>query len=117
MLVISDTTDCAARVPLQVGTRVIAAVAETLTPKNIKHLDETWKPTYVGALMFCVVQQKNREDRDPFDMDTVKGPVKLRKEVAIGPCEQIEVWGYTEVKGYSKRVVVSTESENLLMQG
>ena len=43
MLVIADTTDYAARVPLQIGTRVIAAVAETLTPEDIQHLDETWK--------------------------------------------------------------------------
>ena len=53
MLVISDTTDYAARVPLQIGTRVIAAVAETLTPEDIKHLDETWKQTYVGTLVSC----------------------------------------------------------------
>ena len=54
-----------------------ATVAETLTPQDIKHLDETWKQTYVGTLMSCVAQQQNREDRDTFDLDEVKGPVKL----------------------------------------
>ena len=117
MLVISDTTSYAARVPLQIGTRVIAAVAETLTPEDIKHLDETWKQTYVGTLMSCAAQHKNREDGDSFDLDTVKGPVKLRKEVELEPFEQKEVWGYTQVKGHSKRVVVCTESEELLMKG
>ena len=31
--------------------------------------------------------------------------------------EQVEVWGYTKVRGHSKRVVVCTESEDLLMKG
>ena len=117
MLVISDPTEYASRVPLQIGTRVIAAVTETLRPEDIKHLDETWKQTYVGTLMSCAAQQKNREDGDAFDLDTVKGPVKLKKEVELEPFEQKEVWGYTKVKGHSKRVVVCTESDDLLMKG
>ena len=117
MLVISDTTDYAARVPLQIGTRVIAAVAETLTPEDIKHLDETWKQTYVGTLMSCAAQQKKDPDGDPFDMNNVKGPVKLKKRVELQPFEQTEVWGYTQVRGHSKRIVVCTESEELLMKG
>ena len=35
MLVMSDSSQYAARVSLQIGTRVIAAVAETLTPEDI----------------------------------------------------------------------------------
>ena len=117
MMVISDATEYASRVPLQIGTRIIAAVAETLRPTDIKHLDETWKQTYVGTLMSCAVQQKNKDEGDKFNLDKVKGPVKLRKEVEIGPMEQVEVWGYTQVRGHSKRVVVCTESEELLMKG
>ena len=113
MLVINDSSEYASRVPLQIGTRVIAAVAETLTPEDIKHLDETWKQTYVATLMSCAVNQKNREDGDTFDLDTVKGPVKLKKEVELEPLEQKEVWGYTQVKGHSKRVVVCTDSGEL----
>ena len=45
MLVISDPTDYASRVPLQIGTRVIAAVTETLKPGDIRHLGETWRQT------------------------------------------------------------------------
>ena len=117
MLVISDTTDYADRVPLQIGTRVIAAVAETLTPADIQHLDETWKQTYVGTLMSCAVQQQKNMDGDPFELDKVKGPVKLRKEVELKPFEHTEVWGYSQVRGHSKRIVVCTESEDLLMKG
>ena len=117
MLVISDPTDYASRVPLQIGTRVIAAVTETLKPGDIKHLDETWRQTYVGTLMSCAVQQKNQDPKDDFQLDRVKGPVKLRKEEELKPFEQKEVWGYTQVRGHSKRVVVCTESEDLLMRG
>ena len=117
MLVISDETRYATRVPLQIGTRVIAAVAETLKPQDIKNLDETWKQTYIGTLMSCAIQQKNREDGDTFSMDNVKGPVRLKKRVELEPFEQTEVWGYTQIRGHSKRVVVCTESEDLLMQG
>ena len=117
MLVISDTTAYASRVPLQIGTRVIAAVAETLTPADIQHLDETWKQTYIGTLMSCAAQQKKNQDGDPFDLDDVKGPAKLRKEVEIQPFEEVKVWAYKQVRGHSKRVVVCTESEELLMKG
>ena len=43
--------------------------------------------------------------------------MKLRKEVELGPFEQAKVWGYTQVKGHSKRVVVCTDSQELLMKG
>ena len=117
MLVVSDPTAYAMRVPLQVGTRVISAVIESLTPDNIKHLDETWRQTYVGTLMSCAAQQRPTETGDTFNLEEVKGPVKLKKEVKLDPFEQKEVWGYTKVRGHSKRVVVCTESEELLMQG
>ena len=41
----------------------------------------------------------------------------LKKAVELEPFEQKEVWGYTKVRGHSKRVVVCTESEDLLMKG
>ena len=69
------------------------------------------------AAIFCAVQQKHKDEGDKFNLDKVKGPVKLRKEVEIGRMEQIEVWGYTQVRGHSKRVVVCTESQELLMKG
>ena len=116
MLVISDTTEYAKRVPLQIGTRVIAAVNQTLTPKDLAHLDETWKQTYVGTLMSCAAQQK-KDPGDPFKLDKVIGPVKLRKEDILEPLEHKEVGAYTQVKGHSKSVVVCTESKDLLMQG
>ena len=66
--------------------------------------------------MSCAVQQKHKDEGDTFDLDEVKGPVKLRKKEELGPFEQREVWGYTKVRGHSKRVVVCTESEDLLMK-
>ena len=50
-------------------------------------------------------------------MDHVKGPVKLKKAVELEPFEQKEVWGYTKVRGHAKRVVVCTDSDDLLMKG
>ena len=117
MLVVSDPTAYAVRVPLQVGTRVISTVIESLTPDNIKHLDEIWRQTYVGTLMSCVVQQRPTGKGDTFNLEEVKGPVKLKKKVKLEPFEQKEVWGYTQVRGHSKRAVVCTESEELLMKG
>ena len=117
MLVVPDPTAYAVRVPLQVGTRVISTVIKSLTPDNIKHLDETLRQTYVDTLMSCAVQKRPSEKGDTFNLEEVKGPVKLKKEVKLEPFEQKEVWGYTKVRGHSKRVVVCTESKELLMQG
>ena len=116
VLVISDPTEYARRVPLQIGTRVIAAVTQTLTPIDLAHLDETWKQTYVGTMMSCAAQQK-KDPGDSFNLDKVKGPIKLRKEEILEPLEHKEVWAYTQVKGHSRRVVVCIESQDLLMQG
>ena len=102
--------------PLQITTRVIAAVTETLKPEDIKHLDETWRQTYVGTLMSCAVQQ-TKEEGDIFELDNVKVPVKLKKAVELESFEQKKVWGYTKVRGHAKRVVVCTDSDDLLMKG
>ena len=91
MLVISDSSAYGSRLPLQIGTRVIVAVTETLKPEDIKHFDETWRQTYVGTLMSCAVQQ-TKEEGDTFELDHVKGPVKLQKAVELEPFEQKEVW-------------------------
>ena len=66
--------------------------------------------------MACAVKG-HRDDDDNFSLDSVKGPVKLKKAVKLEPLGQTEVWGYTQVTGHSRRVVVCTESEDLLMQG
>ena len=60
MLVISDSSAYGSRVPLQIGTRVIVAVTETLKPEDIKHFYETWRQTYVETLMSCAIQGRRR---------------------------------------------------------
>ena len=70
MLVVSYPTDYATRVPLQIGTRVIAAITQILTQEDMRYLDETWKQTFVGTLMSCVVQQK-KDGGDSFNLDKV----------------------------------------------
>ena len=62
-----------------------------------------WGPSWA-----CAVREQ-KEDGDNFSMDSVKGPVKLKKTVELGPLEQTQVWGYTQVTGHSRRVVVCTE--------
>ena len=116
MLVIKDKTTWADRVPIQIGTRVIAAVTEQIRPEDLQSLGDTWKQTFVGTLMACAVKG-HRDDGDKFSLDSVKGPVKLKKAEELEPLSQTEVWGYTQVTGHSRRVVVCTESEDLLVQG
>ena len=116
MLVIKDKTKWADRVPIQIGTRVIAAVTEQIRPEDLQFLEDTWKQTYVGTLMACSVKG-HRDDGENFSLVSVKGPVKLKKAVELEPLGQTEFWGYTQVTGHSRRVVVCTESEDLLMQG
>ena len=83
MLVISDSSDYASRVPIQIGTRVIAAVTETLRPEDIKHLDETWRQTYVGTLMSCAVQQRPVEDGDTFDLKEVPRTCQVKERSGV----------------------------------
>ena len=46
--------------------------------------------------------QQSKEEGDTFELDCVKGPVKLKKAVELEPFEQKEVWGYTKVRGHAK---------------
>ena len=115
MLVIRDKTKWADSVPIQIGTRVITAVTEQIRPEDLQSIADTWKQTYMGNLMACAVKG-HRDDGDNFSLDSVKGPVKLKKAVELEPLGQTEVWGYTQVTGHSRMVAVCTESEDLLMQ-
>ena len=108
MLIIKDQTRWADRVPTQIGTRVIAAVTEQIKPEDLQSLGHTWKQTYVGTLMACTVKGQ-KDDGDTFSIDSVRGPIKQKKTVELEPLGQTKVWGYTQVTGYSKRVVVCTE--------
>ena len=90
LLLIDDTSSDVDRVPIQVGTKVIAAVTEHIKPDSLHRLNEIWKQTYIGTLMACAIKGR-KEPEDAFSMDSVKGPVKLRKSVELGPWEQTEV--------------------------
>ena len=94
MLVIRDKTKWADSVPIQIGTRVITAVTEQIRPEDLQSIADTWKQTYMGNLMACAVKG-HRDDGDNFSLDSVKGPVKLKKAVELEPLGQTEVWGYT----------------------
>ena len=90
MLVIKDQTKWADRVPIQIGTRVIAAVTEQIKPEDLQSLGDTWKETYVGTLMACAVKGQ-KDDDNIFSIDSVKGPIKLKKAVELEPLGQTEV--------------------------
>ena len=90
MLVIRDKTKWADSVPIQIGTRVITAVTEQIRPEDLQSIGDTWKQTYMGTLMACAVKG-HRDDDDNFSLDSVKGPVKLKKAVELEPLGQTEV--------------------------
>ena len=59
MLVIRNQTEWADRVPIQIGTRIIAAVIEQIKP-DLQLLGDTWKQTYVGTLMGLCCERTER---------------------------------------------------------
>ena len=61
-------------------------MTEQILPEDLWSLGDTWKQNYVGTLMAFAVKG-HRDDGDNFSLDSVEGPVKLKKAVERAPMQ------------------------------
>ena len=94
MLVIEDSK-YGERVPIQIGTLHIDMILEKATADEIDNLGKAFERSRVAR---PTVNQKGC-----FDLDQVKEPIKVTKEVTIEPGETIKINGLTGLKGNTKR--------------
>ena len=96
MLVIEDS-EYGERVRIQIGTLHI----DKETANELNKLGKAFNRSRVAR---PVINQKGC-----FDLDQVKGPIKVTKEVTIEPGETLKINGLTGLKGNTKRLHIVAE--------
>ena len=93
---------------IQLGTLHIREALQLVTNEE----RETLPPAWETASFSPQTLSKSSVLKEPnFDLDQVKGEVKLTKEVTIKPFQTVHVSGLTECDRHFKRVNVIVESD------
>ena len=90
------------RVPIQLGTLHIREAISCATDTEINNLATAWKTANFPPLKIS---------KPEFDLNQIKGHVKLTKSVTIAPFQTIHASGLTECDQHSKRVNVLVEPD------
>ena len=96
--------DC---VPIQLGTLHIREAMKSATQDELSKLSIAWKTTSFPSYL-----KKNITLKEPeFDLNKIKGHVRLTKSITIAPFQTIHVSGLTGCDQHSKRVNVIVEPD------
>ena len=103
-LIIADS-EYGNRVPVQLGTLHIDMLLNSATAKELASLGKTWERGQVGR----VIANKQAQI-EGFDLNSVKGKVRLTRSLTVKPGEGCQITAVTNIKGNSKRLNVLVES-------
>ena len=92
------------RVPVQLGTLHIDMLLDCTTPEELASLGKTWERGQVGRVI-----TNKQVQLEGFDLDSVKGRVRLNNTVTLKPGEACRARGITDIKGNCKRLNVIIE--------
>ena len=93
LFMVSNDSPYTKRVPLQIGTLHIWEALQAATTEELQVLPQAWETA--GCPPPTV--SKSGILREPeFDLDNVRGYVKLTKSITIGPFQTIHTSGLTE---------------------
>ena len=96
--------DC---VPIQLGTLHIRETMKSATQDELAKLSIAWK-----MASFLSYLDKNLTLKEPeFDLNKIKGHVRLTKHITIAPFQTVHVSGLTGCGQHSKRVNVIVEPD------
>ena len=105
LFMVSNNSPHMNRVPIQLGTLHIREAIKSATKVEIDQLAIVWKTASFPPL------DKNLKVKEPeFNLNKIKGHVKLTKSVTIAPFQTVHVSGLTECDQHFKRVNVLVES-------
>ena len=106
LFMVSNNSPYMKRVPIQLGTLHIREAISCATNTEIDNLMTAWKTANFPPL------KKNLKISKPeFDLNQIKGHVKLTKDVTIAPFQTIHASGLTECDQHFKRVNVLVEPD------
>ena len=104
LMLVIENSEYGEKVPVQIGTLHIDMIIEKATTEELKSLGKRFDRSTVAR---PIIGQKGC-----FDLDMVKGPIKVTKEIMIEPGETIKINGITGLKGNTRRLHVIAEPEN-----
>ena len=106
LFMVSNNSPYMNRVPIQLGTLHIREAIKSTTKVEIDQLATALKTANFPPL------DKNLKVKEPeFDLNKIKGHVKLTKSVTIAPSQTVHISGLTECDQYFKRVNVLVEPD------
>ena len=93
------------RVPIQLGTLHIREAMKSATQDELAKLLIAWKMASFPSYL-----EKNTTLKEPeFDLNKIKGHIRLTKSITITPFQTVHVLGLTGYDQHSKRVNVIVE--------
>ena len=108
LFMVSNDTPYTKRVPLQIGTLHIREALQLATKEEKEALPQAWETANFPQQTLA----KSGILKEPeFDLDQVKGHVKLIKSITIGPFQIVHASGLTECRQHFKRVNVIVEPD------
>ena len=107
LFMVSNNSPYMERVPIQLGTLHIREAISCATDTEMNNLATAWKTANFPPL------EKNLKISKPeFDLNQVKGHVRLTKSVTIAPFQTIRAPGLMECNQHFKRVNVLVEPDS-----
>ena len=107
LFMVSNNSPYMDRVPIQLGTLHIREAMKVATQDELAKLSIAWK-----MASFLSHLNKNLTLKGPeFDLNKIKGHVRLTKPITIAPFQTVHILGLTECDQHSKRVNVIVEPD------
>ena len=108
LFMVSNDSPYTERVPLQIGTLHIQEALQTATKEELQVLPKAWE---TAGFPSPTVSKSGILREPEFDLDNVRGYVKLTKSITIGPFQTMHASGLTECSQHFKRVNVVVEPD------
>ena len=107
LFMVSNNSPYMYRVPIQLGTLRIREAMKSATQDELAKLSIAWKTASFPSYL-----KKNATLKEPeFDLNKIKGHVRLTKSVTIAPFQTVHVSGLMGCDQHSKRVNVIVEPD------
>ena len=107
LFMVSNNSPYIDRVPVQLGTLHIREAMKSATQDELAQLSIAWKMASFPSYL-----EKNITFKEPeFDLNKIKGHVRLTKPITIAPFQTVHVSGLMGCDQHSKRVNVIVEPD------
>ena len=113
LFMVSNNSPYMDRVPIQLGTLHIREAMKSATQDELAKLSIAWKTAGFPSHL-----NKNLTLKEPeFDLNKIKGHVRLTKPITIAPFQTVHVLGLTECDQHSKGVNIIVEPSSRVSIG